>query len=182
MTSTEQVLAAAAERRRTPLVRAAQCLAFMKSMRGDMSDTGDLSDTVFVDLSDPLKARHAIFISYSRRDPGALNAGYAFISAWRHGLGPEGRPFCAATYLDGEVPPRCAPGRGGAAPVTAKSVATIAVRPGPGGGGGAARARRGGAAGAHRRARARRAAAQAHPQGLRRPAPGGSSSGRQPGE
>ena len=108
MTSTEQVLAAAAERRRTPLVRAAQCLAFMKSMRGDMSDTGDLSDTVFVDLSDPLKARHAIFISYSRRDPGALNAGYAFISAWRHGLGPEGRPFCAATYLDGEVPPRCA--------------------------------------------------------------------------
>jgi hypothetical protein len=136
MTSTEQVLAAAAERRRTPLVRAAQCLAFMKSMRGDMSDTGDLSDTVFVDLSDPLKARHAIFISYSRRDPGALNAGYAFISAWRHGLGPEGRPFCAATYLDGEVPPRCAPGRGGAAPVTAKSVATIAVRPGPGGGGG----------------------------------------------
>ena len=66
------------------------------------------ADTVFIDLSDPLKARHAIFISYSRRDPGALNAGYAFISAWRHGLGLEGWPFCVATYLDGEVPPCCA--------------------------------------------------------------------------
>ena len=48
------------------------------------------------------EGEHGVFVSHSRRDPGALNASYALVNALREGAHPaSGRPFCAATLCQG---------------------------------------------------------------------------------
>jgi len=61
-----------------------------------LSSTSDLTAPIAPDQLD-----HSIFISYSRRDPGAMNAVYCIVNALRFGVDEHKQPLCPATYLPG---------------------------------------------------------------------------------
>eukprot|EP01051_Picozoa_sp_SAG22_P008084 SAG22_NODE_596_length_8727_cov_107.360338_10_plen_189_part_00 len=52
-------------------------------------------------LIDDVDLRRSIFMSHSRRDPGAINAAYAIVRALRYGRKRDGQPICKQTYLPG---------------------------------------------------------------------------------
>ena len=43
--------------------------------------------------------RKSVFISPSRRDPGAMNMTYCMVYALRYALDDKGNPLCPVTYL-----------------------------------------------------------------------------------
>ena len=50
-------------------------------------------------ILDDMEMRKSVFISHSRRDPGAMNMTYCMIYALRYALDDKGNPLCPVTYL-----------------------------------------------------------------------------------